>query len=66
MYSKAFFVKNEWQEISIPLEKMRPQFRGRKLKMSNFKEDSIVEIGILIGNKTEEKFTLFIDKISLK
>ena len=66
VYSKAFFVKNEWQEISIPLEKMKPQFRGRKLKMSNFKENSIVEIGILIGNKTEEKFTLFIDKISLK
>jgi len=34
--------------------------------MSNFKENSIVEIGILIGNKTEEKFTLFVDKISLK
>ena len=66
VYSKPFFVKNEWQEISIPLGKMKPQFRGRKLRLSNFNEKSIVEIGILIGNKVEENFTLFIDKISLK
>ena len=66
VYSKPFFAKNEWQEISIPLGKMKPQFRGRKLRMSNFNERSIVEIGILIGNKVEEDFTLFIDQISLK
>jgi len=66
VYSKSFFAKNEWQEISIPLSKMKPQFRGRKLKMGNFNERSIVEIGILIGNKVEEDFTLFIDSISIK
>lgn len=66
VYSKPFFAKNEWQEISIPLGKMKPQFRGRKLRMSNFNERSIVEIGILIGNKVEEDFTLFIDSISLE
>jgi len=66
VYSKPFFVKNEWQEISIPLGAMKPQFRGRRLRMRNFNEKSIVEIGILIGNKVEEDFTLFIDSISLK
>ena len=66
VYSKSFFAKNEWQEISIPLGKMKPQFCGRKLRMSNFNERSIVEIGILIGNKIEEDFTLFIDSISLE
>ena len=66
VYSQPFFAKNEWQEITIPLGKMKPQFRGRKLKMDNFNEKSIVEIGILIGNKVEEDFTLFIDNISLK
>mgnify|MGYP002020602562 FL=1 len=66
VYSKPFFATNEWQEISIPLGKMKPQFRGRKLRMSNFNERSIVEIGILIGNKVEEDFTLFIDSISLE
>ena len=45
---------------------MKPQFRGRKLRMGNFNETSIVEIGILIGNKIEEDFTLFIDSISLE
>ena len=66
VYSKSFFVNNEWQEISIPLDQFEPQFRGRKLRMRNFNEKSIVEIGILIGNKAEEDFTLFIDSISLK
>ena len=45
---------------------MKPQFRGRKLRMNNFNERSIVEIGILIGNKVEEEFTLFIDNIALE
>ena len=66
MYIQNHFSQNEWQEISIPLGKMKPQFRGRKLRMSNFNERSIVEIGILIGNKVEEDFTLFIDSISLE
>ena len=45
---------------------MRPQFRGRKLNMSNFNNRSIEEIGILIGNKTEEEFRLIIDYLILK
>ena len=45
---------------------MKPQFRGRLLRMAKFNDESIVEVGILIGNKVEEKFTLFIDNISLK
>ena len=66
VYSKSFFAKNEWQEILIPIHTMEPQFRGRSLRMDRFKGESIVELGILIGNKVEENFTLFIDKISLK
>ena len=66
VYSKSFFVKNEWQEILVPLSEMKPQFRGRLLRMAKFNDESIVEVGILIGNKVEENFTLFIDNISLK
>ena len=66
VYVKEFFAKNEWSEIKIALNSMQPQFRGRKLRMRNFNSDSIVEIGILIGNKVEEKFSLLIDYISLK
>tara|TARA_B100000427_G_C15471758_1_gene578884 strand:- start:44 stop:610 length:567 start_codon:yes stop_codon:yes gene_type:complete len=66
VYVKKFFAESTWKEILIPLNEMEPYFRGRNLKMNNFKENSIIEIGILIGNKVEEDFTLFIDNISLK
>ena len=66
VYSKSFFVKNEWQEILVPFSEMKPQFRGRLLRMAKFNDESIVEVGILIGNKVAENFTLFIDNISLK
>lgn len=66
VYVKKIYVKNEWEEIKIPLNSMQPQFRGRKLKMRNFNSDSIVEFGILIGNKVEENFSLKIDYIALE
>ena len=66
VYVKNFFAKNEWQEIEIPLGSMKPMFRGRQLRMSNFNSNSIVEIGILIGNKIEEEFILKIDYFSLR
>ena len=45
---------------------MKPQFRGRKLRMRNFNSDSIVEFGILIGNKVNEEFSLLIDYIAFE
>ena len=66
VYVKRFYAKNEWEEIKIHLDSMQPQFRGRKLRMRNFNSDSIVEFGILIGNKVEENFSLMIDYISLE
>tara|TARA_B100001123_G_C15329936_1_gene1030869 strand:+ start:175 stop:741 length:567 start_codon:yes stop_codon:yes gene_type:complete len=66
VYVKHFYAENKWQEIDISLASMKPQFRGRNLNMNNFNSNSIVEIGILIGNKAEEKFTLKIDYLSLK
>ena len=66
VYVETFFAKDAWQEIKIPLKDMRPQFRGRKLRMENFNHDAIMEVGILIGNKVEEDFSLKIDFISLK
>lgn len=37
-----------------------------KLNMENFSGKSIVEFGILIGNKVEEDFVLLIDTIYLQ
>ena len=66
VYGYKFFAKDEWQEIKIPLSSMKPQFRGRSLRMNNFNSKSIVEFGILIGNKVEENFSLLIDYIAFE
>ena len=65
-YITTFTTNGEWEEIQVPLKSMIPSFRGRILDKPNFSNDSIEEIGFLIGNKNEEIFQLFIDKIELK
>jgi hypothetical protein len=64
-YISTFSTTGDWEEIEIPLEKMYPSFRGRKIDKPNFSEDYIEEIAFLIGNKNEETFKLLIDKIEL-
>lgn len=66
VYVKRFYAKSEWQEIAIPLSSMQPQFRGRRLRMRNFRGDSIIEVGMLVGNKVEENFSIIIDSIKLR
>tara|TARA_Y100000817_G_C16837428_1_gene536378 strand:- start:6 stop:560 length:555 start_codon:yes stop_codon:yes gene_type:complete len=65
-YTKKIFVTNTWNVIKVPLSSMIPQFRGRNLRMDNFNGNFISEFGILIGNKTEERFSLLIDYITLE
>ena len=65
-YVKRFYASDEWSDIEIPLNSMEPQFRGRSLRMKNFNGNSLVELGLLIGNKVEERFALKIDHIRLK
>ena len=65
-YVKKFYAADEWSDIEIPLSSMEPQFRGRSLRMGNFSGNSLVELGLLIGNKVEERFALKIDHIRLK
>ena len=66
VYVKEFYAKNVWQTIRIPLADMKPQFRGRQLNMKNYSGDGIVEVGILIGNKVEENFSLSIKSIHIE
>ena len=61
-----FSTSGNWQEVEILLKDMYPSFRGRKLDQPNFSDNYIEEITFLIGNKTEEKFKLLIDKIELR
>lgn len=66
VYSKEFFLSDEWQDIVIPIRSMEPQFRGQRLRMNNFNHKTIVEFGILIGNKVEEYFSLQIKNIRIE
>ena len=64
-YIFPFTTSNEWETITIPLNEMHPSFRGRKLDMKNFNNNSFEQIMFLAGNKKNEKFKLIIDSIVL-
>ena len=64
-YVSSFHTSGESQIIEISLEEMYPVFRGQKLDLPDFSEDSIQEITFLIGNKKNESFKLLLDKIEL-
>ena len=62
-YIYTFSTSGNWQTVVIPLNKMEPSFRGRRLRIPNFNHSQIEEVSILIGNKKAESFKLLIDKI---
>ena len=64
-YRAYFNSSNSWGAIDIPIEAFIPVYRGRNLDIPNFSGQSIEEVGILIGNKKEQRFKLLIDKIEL-
>ena len=64
-YITSFSTNGEWQKVEISLADLSPSFRGRKLDMLNFDQDSFEEIRFLIGNKKDESFKLLIDKIEM-
>ncbi|MFD1314023.1 CIA30 family protein [Namhaeicola litoreus] len=65
-YVLYFETSGDWEQIEIPLSKMYPAFRGRRLDKPNFDQSQIEEIAFLIGNKVGEEFSLSIDKIILQ
>lgn len=65
-YIYPFKTTGDWQTVEIPLNKMTPTFRGRKLDIPNFSADELQEVRFLIGNNKAEDFRLEIDKIELK
>lgn len=64
-YVNEFEVSSEWKTVQLKLSDFYPRYRGRSLNLPNFEANKIQEVGILIGNKTEENFELEIDKIYL-
>jgi len=65
-YVVEFETSGEWEEIIIPFDTMRPQWRGRRLSGANYDGDGLSEIGILIGNKQNESFELQIKSLQIK
>ncbi|WP_324719936.1 CIA30 family protein [Salinimicrobium sp. HB62] len=65
-YIYEFETTGDWQTVEIPLNKMKPVFRGRDVDMPNFSANSIQEVRFLIGNKKRQEFRLEIDKIILQ
>lgn len=65
-YIFPFETSGNWETIEIKLNEMYPSFRGRKLELPNFSEETIEEVVFLIGNKKEEQFKLLLDTIELK
>ena len=65
-YVKFFQTTGEWEKIEIYFSDLTPTFRGRILNLPKFSSDTIEEIGILIGNKKEEDFSIQINSITLE
>ena len=64
-YITTFKTSGEWQTVQIKLSDLYPSFRGRKLDLPNFNNNSFEEIVFLIANKKNESFKLTLDKILL-
>ena len=65
-YIYTFKTTGSKEEIVIPLSMFAPSFRGRSLDIPNFDANTIEQIAFLIGNKTNERFNLEIESISLR
>ena len=64
-YTIPFTTSGSWETIEIPIAAMYPSFRGRRLDLPNFGQETIEELRFLIGNKKAELFELWIEKIHL-
>jgi len=66
-YGFTFTTKGggEWETISIPFEAMEANFRGRSVPVPNYAGEDVLEMQLLIGNKKEESFEIFLDTIGV-
>lgn len=65
-YVKFFETSGEWERIEISFDELIPSFRGRALDLPDYPASQLEEIGLLIGNKTKEDFTLLIRSFTLE
>lgn len=65
-YVYPFKTSGEWEFITIPLNRMHPSYRGKKLNMKNFNKNYFEQISFLISNNKNENFNILIDRIILE
>jgi hypothetical protein len=65
-YKYEFPTSGKWETIVIPLNDMRPTYRGYTPDLPNFESVFLSQIGFLIANKKAEKFELRIGEIWLE
>jgi len=65
-YVHQFSSSGEWENVKLELSEFYPQFRGRKLDISNFNFQQIEQISFLIANQKAEDFALQIDWIAIE
>jgi hypothetical protein len=65
-YVKNFETSGSWESIKMPLNSFYPSFRGNTLDQPNYSGRMMEEIGILIGNKQAQGFSLEIEEIYLE
>jgi len=67
-YSYIAYIKTngEWHTLEVLFSEMIPSFRGNKLDLPNYPGEYMEQFAILIGNKKNEDFELYLDKIELE
>lgn len=66
-YAATFSTNNngDWETISIPFKSMQATYRGEVVDVPNYNGENVVEMQLLIGNKKEEDFEIFVQSISV-
>ncbi len=64
-YITEFNTTGDWQTLEFTLADLRPTFRGRKVDLPNFDQNTIEELRFLIGNKKTQTFVLLVESIEL-
>jgi hypothetical protein len=62
-YITTFETTGDWQTLEFTLADLHPTFRGRKVDLPNFDQDTIEELCLLIGNKKPQEFELLLESV---
>lgn len=64
-YNANFETTGDWQTVEFTLEELYPTFRGRKVDLPNFDQDTMEELRFLIGNNKPQTFELLVEYVAI-